>query len=142
MDLPAVPFEEEIHEVDAEAPVPPAITGCFGSGYWDDIRFSAFQESGAIDDRSGRLFHCDPNPFNPSTTVHFQLDSAVPLDVTVFDIRGRRVEVLYDGVHEAGPVELRWDGRDQYGREVSSGVYLIRVATPNKQRVVRGVLVR
>jgi hypothetical protein len=142
MDLPAVPFEEKTHEIDAGHPMPPRLRGCFGSGYWDDVRFSAFQEPDAIEDRSDRLFHCDPNPFNPSTTVHFQLDGAVPLDVTVFDVRGRRVKVLHEGVHEAGPVELRWNGRDQYGREVSSGVYLIRVATPEEQRIVRGVLVR
>jgi hypothetical protein len=143
VDLPGMPTEiEASSEVDAENPPQPFSNGCFGSGVWDDVRFSAFQERDAIEDRSGRLFRCDPNPFNPSTTVHFQLDSAVPLDVTVFDVRGRRVRGLYDGVHEAGPVELRWDGRDQYGREVSSGVYLIRVVTPNKQRVVRGVLVR
>ncbi len=142
VDLPGTPVEIEASEVDAENPPQPFSNGCFGSGVWDDVQFSAFQEPDAIEDRSDRLFHCDPNPFNPSTTVHFQLDSAVPLDVTVFDVRGRRVNTLYDGVHEAGPVELRWDGRDQYGREVSSGVYLIRVATPNKQRVVRGVLVR
>ena len=77
-----------------------------------------------------------------ATNLHMQLETAVSLDVTVFDIRGRRVQSLHSGIHPAGPVALRWDGRDAHGREVSSGVYLIRVVTPADTRIVRGVLVR
>ena len=71
-----------------------------------------------------------------------QLDAAVSLDVVVFDLRGRRVRALHSGIHPAGPVEIRWNGRDETDREVSSGVYAVRVTTPDISRVVRAVLVR
>ena len=66
-----------------------------------------------------------PNPFNPTTTIRFELDGASSVRLTVHDMAGRVVTVLVDeprlpsGLHEA-----RWDGRDGDGRSVATGVYL------------------
>jgi hypothetical protein len=137
MDLPAFP-------VNTSSPDPlPDIPGAyFGSGYWDDIRIRALQEDRIDTGKPVRDVHVDPNPFNPATTIRMQLEAASSLDVVVFDLRGRRVRALHSGIHPAGPVELRWNGRDETGREVSSGVYMVRVMTPELSRVVRAVLVR
>ena len=137
MDLPALPYD-----VDAEDDVRSAPGACFGSGYWDDLRFRAFQEPGDVPDRSGRIATLDPNPFNPVTDLCTELQAATRLEVTVFDLKGRRIQTLHSGIHPAGPVRLRWDGRDARGRQVSSGVYLVRVMTPDETRIARGVLVR
>jgi hypothetical protein len=69
-----------------------------------------------------------PNPFNPSTTISYDLprDSVVHLEV--FDMRGRLVRTLRDGVKEtAGNRNAIWKGRDDRGRHVSGGVYMCRL---------------
>ncbi len=79
-----------------------------------------------------------PNPFNPSLTVSFSLAEEGPVNIAMFDARGRLVRVLLNGRHEAGTDRLTWDGRDQAGRQAPSGVYLLRLTT-DKQVVNRRV---
>lgn len=67
-----------------------------------------------------------PNPFNPQTTVRLAMARAGAATVQVFDVRGRRVRTLLDGAVEAGRHDLVWDGTDDAGRAVSSGVYFVR----------------
>jgi len=76
---------------------------------------------------AGRLLAPAPNPFNPATAVRFEL--AVPQTVVldVVDVRGRLVRRLLDGTRPAGRGEAAWDGRDEGGRVVASGVYLVRL---------------
>lgn len=70
-----------------------------------------------------------PNPFNPSTTLSFTVSGAgsVPVTVDVFDLSGRLVRRLLDASVPAGDHTARWDGRDDDGSSVPSGVYLARV---------------
>ncbi len=68
-----------------------------------------------------------PNPFNPRTTVSFVLDRAQHVDLELFDLRGRRVRTLVVGHLDAGPHECSWNGRDDTGRDCSTGVYLVRL---------------
>ena len=137
MDLPALP-------VDLTAPegLPDAVPHYFGSGYWDDVRIEALQPLRRPGAKKVRDVRLEPNPFNPATALRMDLATAGSLDVVVYDMRGRLVRTLHAGAHPAGPVELRWDGRDLRGREVASGVYLVRVRAPEVSRVVRAVLVR
>ena len=66
-----------------------------------------------------------PNPFNPATVFTFALRDPAPVRLTVVDPRGRVVRRLLEGEERpAGPNEIRWDGRDDAGREVPSGSYL------------------
>ncbi len=74
-----------------------------------------------------RLMGNYPNPFNPSTTIRFSVDTAQPALVQVFDLRGRFVATLLDRTVAAGDQGVPWDGRDHQGRAVGSGVYLYRV---------------
>jgi len=64
-----------------------------------------------------------PNPFNPKTTLHFDLPSAGVASLRIYDATGRLVTTLVDGALAAGHHELIWDGRDGSGHRVSSGVY-------------------
>ncbi len=76
---------------------------------------------------TAKLTDVSPNPFNPMTTVSFSLDKRQNATVTVYDIAGRKVDVLADGEFEAGEHQLVWRGKDQSGREMSSGSYIVRL---------------
>jgi len=67
-----------------------------------------------------------PNPFNPETVVKYSLAEAGDVDLSVFDLRGRLVNRLAQGFHQAGRYQLTWHGEDGSGRKVSSGVYFLR----------------
>ncbi len=68
-----------------------------------------------------------PNPFNPSTEIRFALPKASEVKLEIFNILGRRVRTLMDGFVPAGAKSVTWDGKDDQGRAVSSGVYLYRL---------------
>jgi hypothetical protein len=68
-----------------------------------------------------------PNPFNPTTTISFALASSMQVSVAVYDASGRLVRSLVEGVRDAGPNEVTWDGRDDAGNRVATGVYLYRL---------------
>jgi hypothetical protein len=68
-----------------------------------------------------------PNPFNPRTTITFELPDRQFAEVTIHDLAGRTVAVLTSGVLAAGAHALDWHGRDRAGREVPSGMYLVKL---------------
>jgi hypothetical protein len=72
------------------------------------------------------LIGCAPNPFVPMTTVRYSLAQSGPVDLTVFSVDGRRVRTLASGVRPAGEHRVTWDGLDERGARVSSGVYFAR----------------
>ncbi|RMF56892.1 MAG: T9SS C-terminal target domain-containing protein [Calditrichaeota bacterium] len=70
-----------------------------------------------------------PNPFNPGTTIFFDLPHATRITLHVFDVNGRQVRTLAEGEFAAGSHQMVWDGRDDNGVPVASGVYLYRLTT-------------
>jgi len=68
-----------------------------------------------------------PNPFNNSTTVRFSIARDVPLSIKVYDILGNEVRNLYHQKAHQGSYELRWDGRDNRGIIVGTGIYFVRM---------------
>ena len=68
-----------------------------------------------------------PNPFNPTTTIGFALATEAVVDLSVYDITGRRVATLASGSFPAGDHAVVWDGRDESGRETASGIYFYRL---------------
>ncbi len=68
-----------------------------------------------------------PNPFTPSTMVSFELREAGPVSLRIYDSSGRLVRTLADGRVTAGPHSVAWNGRDDRGTRVASGVYLTRL---------------
>ena len=73
------------------------------------------------------LFQNHPNPFNPTTTITFALPRDMDIELSVFDVAGRRVATLRSGREPAGIHAVVWDGRSALGETVSSGVYIYRL---------------
>ncbi len=89
-----------------------------------------------------RLHQNRPNPFNPRTTLRFELAEAGPVRLAVHDAAGRLVRVLLAGDRPAGAHEVAWDGRDAAGRAVGSGTYLALLRTGTSAAAIRMTLVR
>ena len=70
-----------------------------------------------------------PNPFNPSTRIDFHLTEAGPVRIEIFDAAGRSIKVLVNDRRGEGDHQVVWDGTDQGGRRMASGVYLYRMLT-------------
>ena len=70
-----------------------------------------------------------PNPFNPSTTIPYTLKMAGHVNISVYNITGRKVRTLVNGYQTAGHHTVTWNGRDKDDRNVSAGVYIYRIQT-------------
>jgi hypothetical protein len=81
-----------------------------------------------------------PNPFNPTTTIPVSIPRNSAVELKVYTILGEEVRTLYAGPIEAGRHWFVWDGRNEQGRSVSSGVYLIRLTADGGQRFVGKML--
>ena len=68
-----------------------------------------------------------PNPFNPSSQISYALPEASDVQLVIYDMLGRQVRVLVNTHQVAGRYTVVWDGRNQLGEAVSSGVYLYRI---------------
>ena len=83
-----------------------------------------------------------PNPFNPKVDIPLEIPAAGRVRVSVFAADGRRVAVLLDEEFGAGDYVLTWRGRDRYGEEVPSGVYLVRLESSADTDAAKLVLLR
>ena len=121
------------------------------TGHWIEVGAIGIHLSGTVtsapDDgvpapRSSLLDQNRPNPFNPSTTIAFELPRAQRVGVTVYTVDGKRVATLQQGMMPAGRHEIAWNGRDDAGRTQASGVYLYRLETEGGVESRRMTLVR
>jgi len=83
-----------------------------------------------------------PNPFNPSTRIDYSLPAASVVDIAVFDVAGRRVATLVAGPRPAGRGSTVWQGRDDGGQPVASGIYVCRMAANGDVRTMKMVLLK
>lgn len=83
-----------------------------------------------------------PNPFNPSTTIEYSLANAARVRIEIFDVGGRRIRTLVDAGKPAGPHRAVWDGRNERGVAVSSGIYFYRFRTDSFVSVKKMVLLK
>jgi hypothetical protein len=89
-----------------------------------------------------RLYGCRPNPFNPRTTITYEIATPGPVLLQVFDLKGRLITTLVDAPVAAGVHEVGWTGRDAHGRELPSGIYLSRLEAARLVAYGRMALVR
>jgi len=92
--------------------------------------------------RAHALYQNHPNPFNPTTTLRFDLPEATEIYLAVYDLLGREMIHLLDGRLEAGYHSLVWNGRDTGGREVPTGMYIAWLVTPTYTKSIKMVLLK
>jgi hypothetical protein len=83
-----------------------------------------------------------PNPFNAGTTIRFTVPEKQTVAVRIYDLRGRLIREFPKFLYYPGANLVYWDGRDNYGRAVASGVYIYRVSTRDFQAERKMVLLK
>jgi len=83
-----------------------------------------------------------PNPFNPTTTISFALPEQSLVRLTVFDIRGKEVVMLEDAAKPPGTYEAQWNGVDQSGNPLSTGMYFCRLQAGNYNKTIKMVYLK
>jgi len=76
-----------------------------------------------------------PNPFNSRTTIQFSLPQPETVELTIYNLAGQQVATLVSGEHQAGTYTVNWNGKDDRGNELASGVYLYRLRAGDGEQV-------
>lgn len=116
------------------------------AGVWEYAVLTGIEEPAQGENepapRRQRLHQNVANPFNPRTRIGFELSSSGPVELAVYDLRGRLVRRLARGLLPAQQHAVVWDGRDEAGRPVAGGAYLCRLRTSEGGSARRMVLLR
>ncbi len=83
-----------------------------------------------------------PNPFNSNTTIEYQIDGFVSVELRVYDALGKKIRTLIDAQQTPGHYRLQWDGRTDGGVAVGSGVYMYRLVAGAHRETLRLILIR
>jgi hypothetical protein len=113
-----------------------------GGFWWGGVAPTSVDEDPLLPPARFALHPVHPNPFNPATSIAFELATAARVQVCIYNLRGERVATLLDAVQPAGRHRLVWRGRDDRGDEVASGVYVVNVEASGERVSRRIVLVR
>ena len=83
-----------------------------------------------------------PNPFNPSTKITYQISEAEKVNLEIYNALGEKVRTLVNDTKDSGQYEVIWDGKNQAGNDLSSGVYFYRLDAGKNVKVMKMVLLR
>lgn len=113
----------------------------------DNIRIisgssSVQNEDGSLPPIQAALYPNYPNPFNPETTIRYSLASTTDINITVYNVRGQMVRRLVSGAMPSGNHKIVWNGRDDGGKEVGSGIYLYRLESGDYVKIRKMMLVK
>ncbi|NQT24947.1 choice-of-anchor D domain-containing protein [candidate division KSB1 bacterium] len=89
-----------------------------------------------------RLYQPYPNPFNPTITINYEIPKDNHVSIFIYNTLGERVRTLVDGRRKAGSYTDKWDGRNEQGSKVSSGIYMLRLQTDDFHAVEKITLMR
>jgi len=113
------------------------------AGFWKKISIATGVLDGIVPEVfRNALFPNAPNPFNPVTTVRFEVAERAPVEVVIYGIQGRLIRTLVQEMKSPGRYEMLWDGRDDRGMSVGSGVYLCALRIGSYGAVKKMVLVK
>ena len=74
-----------------------------------------------------RLHQNFPNPFNPETIIRYNLPENIFVNITIYDLLGKKVKTLVNQAHVAGPQSIVWNANDDYGERVSAGIFFYQI---------------
>jgi hypothetical protein len=83
-----------------------------------------------------------PNPFNPTTSIVYQLGKNGDVQLSIFNTLGQRIRTMVNGAQNAGTHTVVWDGKNDFGKNVSTGIYLYQLKTRDFVKTKKMVLVR
>jgi len=83
-----------------------------------------------------------PNPFNSQTTIRYDLPIDASVEMTIYDIRGHKIRTLENGFKPAGYYQTVWNGKDNTGREVASGIYFFQIISETHRKTMKLMLVK
>ena len=104
--------------------------------------YDAKQEHIAGIPKTYQLSQNYPNPFNPQTLIKYDLPEPGPVNITVYNILGQKVKTLMDEHQEMGYKFVYWDGKDEEGKEVASGIYFYKIKTKEFEKTKKMVLLK
>jgi hypothetical protein len=107
-----------------------------------DAVFESTHNSSATAPEVTSRLRCWPNPFNPELHLDLSLSRPGHAQLNVYDLRGRHVHTLVDSHLIAGTHSLTWNGTNDEGHPLASGVYLLRCVTPDGAKTIKTVLLR
>ena len=117
-----------------------------GTIYWDNFYF--YSNLVDVDNRSETLpqgFALEqnfPNPFNPTTTIQYELPENAFVNIRIYDLNGRLVNTLVNAQKSAGYKAIKWAGVDNKGKAVSAGIYLYEILAEDFRQVKKMVLLK
>jgi hypothetical protein len=113
------------------------------SGGRIDMGAYEYQETGVT---NNQLIETDynlsnyPNPFNPTTVIEFSVQNDCKIDLTIFNIKGQKVKTITSNEFTKGTHSIIWNGVDEFGKSVSSGIYYYKLNTNGKTEAVKKCL--
>jgi hypothetical protein len=117
-----------------------------GTVYWDDLDFPAMSttdvEIDGLIPAAFNVFQNYPNPFNPSTTISYAIPQQSNVLVKIYDMLGREVRTLVSEEQMPGVYNVIWNGDNNYGVNVATGIYLYRVVAGNNVQVKKMILLK
>jgi hypothetical protein len=124
--------------------------GAWGNGtlYFDNIKFSPDHLTSIVREHARQLpvtsvlYPNYPNPFNSSTHIIYQLAKPGDVRLAIYDVLGREIKTLVDEREDTGDYLVVWDGRNNFGNFVSTGVYLVKLKTDDYQNVRKILLMK
>ena len=91
---------------------------------------------------SYKLYPAYPNPFNPETTISYDLPEQSFVDITIYDILGKKVSKIVNELQSAGHKSIIWNAEDEYGYQVSAGIYIYQVQANDFIQTKKMILVK
>jgi len=83
-----------------------------------------------------------PNPFNPNTTITFELEKDSTLNIDIFNVKGEKIKALFRGKLEKGSQNITWNGKDDNNKQVSSGIYFYKIKADEECFVRKALMVK
>lgn len=130
----------EVENITIEGGQPVVLLGCIIDGDTIGVITSAEDEQNIVN--SFELFQNYPNPFNPTTTIKFVMGKSGNTIIKVYNSLGKEISTLINEYLSSGEKEISWDGKDNKGNTVSSGVYFIQMTAGNYRQTIKAVLLK
>jgi flagellar hook assembly protein FlgD len=92
--------------------------------------------------REFKLFQNSPNPFNPTTIITYNLPRDAKVDLVIFNMLGQKVKTVVNGFQTAQQYKIQWDGTNDNGVKVASGIYIYQLRSDNNLATKKMILMK